>query len=204
MIVHLMHLVLTQDKFVFPIPVILREHFTCAQEPLCMEVPQVISVFVMEMKRGRTGMRHCLWPVKKQWYASSESSREHLVDPAGLLCPARMEQLILWLSLLCLFRNDSLDSCYLYRYAAEFSYLTDLTHSFSVDISKLIRSLQSGEKKGMNNILEKSLQFQTKSSAQLKRYFIFVCFCDNLGFCNEAQQVGRFCTGFKRKCSTVQ
>lgn len=60
MTAHLMHLVLTQDKFIFPIPVILGENFTCAQEPLCMEVSQVISVFVMEMKRGRTGMRHCL------------------------------------------------------------------------------------------------------------------------------------------------
>lgn len=75
---------------------------------------------------------------------------------------------------------------------------------FSINISKLLRNLQSEEKKGVNNILEKSLQFWMKASAQLKRDLIFVCFCDNLGFCNEAQQVGRFCTEFKIKCSTVQ
>lgn len=53
----------------------------------------MISVFALEMKRGKIRRRQLeqfdQW--KNSDTASSESSRDHLVDPAGLLCCTQVE-----------------------------------------------------------------------------------------------------------------
>jgi len=51
----------------------------------------MISVFVLEMKRGKTEGGTGFAQGKNSDSASSECSREHLVDPAGLLCCALTE-----------------------------------------------------------------------------------------------------------------
>lgn len=76
--------------------------------------------------------------------------------------------------------SDTLQFHYLYWYAAEFSYRTDITHSFSVDdsvsIYKPSKNLQRGDKRGVNNIAPKIFAVFDESFCTVEKAtcFLFV------------------------------